>query len=73
MTLSDALKDRFLLDINWSNKNINIGGGPMVDLETIDLKTANYWYIAGKLPMLKVKVEDKVVISATRIPPLLLP
>jgi hypothetical protein len=53
--LSDELKDKFVLDASWSNKNVNIGGGPMVNLEEIDLATATYWYKVGKLPMLKTK------------------
>ena len=53
MKLSEALKGRFVLDTTWLNKDVNIGGGPMIDLETVDLETANYWYKAGKLPMLK--------------------
>ena len=61
MKLSEALKDKFVLDASWLNKDVNIGGGPILDLETIDLETATYWQKAGKLPMLKaVKVKEVV-------------
>lgn len=62
LKLSEALKGKFVLDASWSNRNVNIGGGPMVDLETIDLPTAHYWFKAGKLPMLKLdkKAESEI-------------
>lgn len=59
MKLSKALEGKFVLDASWLNKDVNIGGGPMLDLETTDLETANYWQRRGKLPMLKpVKAKE---------------
>jgi hypothetical protein len=63
MKLSDELKGKFILDTNCLNKIVNIGGGPIVNLETIDLKTATYWYKAGKLPMLKADKKAEIAVT----------
>ncbi len=65
MKLSEELKAEYTLDPMWLNKNVNIPGGPMIDLETVDLATVNTWHKAGKLGMLKPAKKTGSTIPAT--------
>lgn len=50
--LPKALEKKYSLDPNWQNKIVNIGGGPIVNLEEISLQDVQFWKKQGKLTML---------------------